>query len=196
MAGKPKGDKRARTRAALINAAAAVIAEKGHERMSLEEVAGRAGMTRGAIYGNFKDKDELILGVMRSRWRPISVLPKEGATFAEQMRLSGEALAAAMADRTGRAKQALSFQLYAADHPEIRRRFAELNADIYRRMAEFLAARFAGQLPMPADRLVRALHALSDGLVYARAMNPKEFGDDVIVAAFEAFANLPVKKQR
>lgn len=63
-------------------------------------------------------------------------------------------------------------------------------------MAEFLAARFAGQLPMPPDKPVRALHALSDGLVYARAMNPKEFGDDMIVAAFEAFANLPVKKAR
>jgi AcrR family transcriptional regulator len=30
-----------------------VIREKGYERTTMEEVARRAGMTRGAIYGNF-----------------------------------------------------------------------------------------------------------------------------------------------
>ena len=55
--GRPKGDKRARTRARLVQAAAAAIGEKGFERTSLEDVAQRAGMTRGAIYGNFDSRD-------------------------------------------------------------------------------------------------------------------------------------------
>lgn len=192
MAAQSKGDKRARTRAKLIDAAAQVIAERGYERMSLEAVAAKAGMTRGAFYGNFKDKDELILAVMRSRWRPAAPAARAGATFREQMRLSGEALAAAMPERVARAKQALAFQLYALDHEEIRKRYAALNDEVYRRMAEGLLSLFAqSQMPMPAAKLVRALHALSDGLVYARALNPKAFGDDVIAAAFAAFANQP-----
>jgi AcrR family transcriptional regulator len=67
----PKGGKRDRTRAQLIEAAAQVIGEKGYDRVTLEEVAARAGMTRGAIYGNFKNREELILAVVGTRWQPI-----------------------------------------------------------------------------------------------------------------------------
>ena len=61
--GKPKGDKRERTRTALLEAARAVIHEKGYERTTIEEVAKRAGMTTGAIYGNFKNRDELFVAL-------------------------------------------------------------------------------------------------------------------------------------
>ncbi|MGH8219801.1 MAG: TetR/AcrR family transcriptional regulator [Steroidobacteraceae bacterium] len=41
--------------------------------------AERAGMTRGAIYGNFKDRDELFLAVMEACWQPIVPKLKPGA---------------------------------------------------------------------------------------------------------------------
>ena len=50
LADPPSGGKRARTRKALIEAATEVVAEKGFDRASFEEVARRAGMTRGAVY--------------------------------------------------------------------------------------------------------------------------------------------------
>ena len=50
---QPKGDKRERTRAALLEAARALVREKGYERTTIDQVAKRAGMTTGAIYGNF-----------------------------------------------------------------------------------------------------------------------------------------------
>ena len=56
---RARGGKRARTREKLISAAAAIIGEKGYDRAPLEEIASRAGMTRGAVYGNFKNKEEL-----------------------------------------------------------------------------------------------------------------------------------------
>src|SRR5262245_54140438 len=59
--GQQTGGKRLRTRARLIDAAVDVVREKGFYKTTLEEVARRAGMTRGAVYGNFKDKDELLL---------------------------------------------------------------------------------------------------------------------------------------
>jgi len=61
------GGKRARTSEKLISAAAAVIGEKGYDRATLEEIAARAGMTRGAVYGNFKNKEELFLALIASR---------------------------------------------------------------------------------------------------------------------------------
>jgi len=79
---KPKGDKRDRTRAALLEAARQLVREKGHERTTLEEVAARAGMTTGAIYGNFKNRDELFIALGHSYWPPVKPDVAAGATFA------------------------------------------------------------------------------------------------------------------
>src|SRR5678816_1392731 len=91
--GVPKGDKRARTRAALIEAAAQVIGEKGYERTSLEEVASRAGMSRGAIYGHFASKEELLLAFVERHWRPVRPRLRPGAPLREQLAIIGGAVA-------------------------------------------------------------------------------------------------------
>ena len=51
----------------LVEAAATVIAEKGFQRATLDEIAERAGMTKGAIYSNFAGKAELLLAAMMAR---------------------------------------------------------------------------------------------------------------------------------
>src|SRR6185295_1110716 len=91
---RPKGDKRERTRARLIDAAAAVIGEKGWDRTSLDDVARRAGMTRGAIYGNFSNREELFLAVVQTRWKPVMPHYVPGTTFKQHMRTVGKAVAA------------------------------------------------------------------------------------------------------
>lgn len=55
--------RRALTRDALVEAAKHVFAEKGFAGASLEEIAERAGFTRGAIYKNFADKEDLFFAV-------------------------------------------------------------------------------------------------------------------------------------
>ena len=52
------------TRQALIEAAAEVFAEKGFHGASLEEIAEAAGFTRGAIYSNFENKEDLLFAVL------------------------------------------------------------------------------------------------------------------------------------
>src|SRR6188508_3685705 len=94
--GKPKGDKRERTRAALLEAARALIREKGYDRTTLEEVARRAGMTTGAIYGNFKNRDELFIALGHTYWAPVKPQVAPGATFAEAMRAMASATLAAV----------------------------------------------------------------------------------------------------
>src|SRR5512141_3404544 len=62
-----RGDKRERTRAALIAATLDVIAEAGFAGASLEAIARRAGLTRGSIYSNFADRDELLVAAISSQ---------------------------------------------------------------------------------------------------------------------------------
>ena len=83
LAGGPKGDKRDRTRAALLEAARALIREKGYERTTLEEVAERAGMTTGAIYGNFKNRADLFIALGQAYWAPIGPRIESGASVAD-----------------------------------------------------------------------------------------------------------------
>jgi AcrR family transcriptional regulator len=180
------GGKRVRTRARLIDAAAEVIGERGFHETTLEDVASRIGMSRGAIYGNFKNRDDLFLAVAKQRWDPIVPEFKPGATFREQMRALGKAVVAAAPARQRAAVGAVSFHLYALTHPEMRSRVTRQNATVYRQMAGRLTRLISPtELPVPPDRFVRILHALTDGLLFMRFLTPDLITDEVILSAFE-----------
>src|SRR6478735_6566895 len=97
---KPKGDKRERTRAALLTAARALVREIGHERTTLEKVARRAGMTTGAIYGNFKNRDELFIALGQAYWAPVAPRLAPGATLTEVMHAMAVATLEAIPERS------------------------------------------------------------------------------------------------
>src|SRR6476619_4630585 len=136
--GKPKGDKRDRTRAALLEAARALIRDKGHERTTMEEVARRAGMTTGAIYGNFKNREELFIALGQTYWAPVKPRIKPGATFAEVMHAMAEATLEAIPDRTMAAVGRLTGLAYALTSPDLRARVREITAGSYEFGAEWL----------------------------------------------------------
>ncbi len=189
--GQPKGDKRERTRARLIEAAAEVIGERGFEETSLEEVARRMGMTRGAIYGNFRNRDELFLAVVETRWLPITPQFAPGATYPERMRSLGEAIIQALPARRAAAIGAASFNAYALKHEAMRQRLVEANAETYRRMAAAIDAASAElDLPMPAQTFVRVLHAVIEGLVMLSNLTPELVTPDVVRAAFDGLARI------
>ena len=67
--GRPRADERlaGSSRAELIDAAAAVFAERGYDATSVEEVIRRAGLSKGTFYFNFTDKEHLFLAVLQDR---------------------------------------------------------------------------------------------------------------------------------
>jgi len=185
----PRREKRTRTRAKLIETAAKVVGEKGFEGASLEEIAARAGMTRGAIYGNFKNRDELLLAVVEARWRPVLPPLQPGAPLRVQLEIIGRATAAAAKARRAIAVGAVSFQLYVLTHEEMRARIAHENARIYQAAALALAKIVTdSELPMPPEVFVRVLHALGDGLTFTHFLTPDLITEEVIVQAFTALA--------
>jgi len=185
---KPKGDKRERTRAALLAAARALVREVGYERTTLEEVARRAGMTTGAIYGNFKNRDELFIALGQTYWAPIAPKIAPGATFAEAMDAMAKATLAAVDDRAPAAIGRLTGIAYALKNPELRSRVVDITKASYEFGAEWLGAFDPGELPMPPDTLVRVIHVLIEGLVMQRILTPELCPDEVFHAAFAALA--------
>jgi AcrR family transcriptional regulator len=65
----PRGDfdrsaRKAETRARLLEAAARVYARRGFNGATLDEVAAEAGFTKGAVYGHFGSKENLLLALL------------------------------------------------------------------------------------------------------------------------------------
>jgi AcrR family transcriptional regulator len=59
--------RRAMTRQHLLEAAAIVFARNGLHGSTLDEVAATAGFTKGAVYSNFKSKEDLFLELLDDR---------------------------------------------------------------------------------------------------------------------------------
>ncbi|UYM07431.1 TetR/AcrR family transcriptional regulator [Solicola gregarius] len=64
-----QAERRARSRTALLESAARGLSRYGYANLRLEQVARDAGYTRGALYHQFKDKQDLTLAVARTWWR-------------------------------------------------------------------------------------------------------------------------------
>ena len=186
---RPKGDKRARTRQALAAAAAELIAEKGWDRTSLDEICARAGMTRGAFHGNFKSRDALFLAVMEQETAPVSVQFQPGAPLKVQMRLLGQAVYAHASRRLERRVLTSAIQLHLMTQPDMLARQAEATAGGWRGMAAgFNRLLPAGSLPMQAERFVKVIDALTAGLTISYFQAPDLIEEADFVAAFEALA--------
>lgn len=67
-------ERRARTRAALLRAAASAFAERGFDGASIDAIAASVGLSKGAVYAHFPSKLDLYLEVVgnlleQSQWR-------------------------------------------------------------------------------------------------------------------------------
>ena len=57
----------AETQAKILDAAQEIFSEQGFEKTQLEEVAARAGYSRGAIYAHYASKEDVFLALMEQR---------------------------------------------------------------------------------------------------------------------------------
>jgi AcrR family transcriptional regulator len=186
---RPKGDKRERTRAKLLEAARELVREQGYERATMDAVARRAGMTSGALYGNFKNRDELFIALGQTYWPPIKPMIRPGSSFADKMRAMADATLAAIPERSTTAAGRLTGMAYALTHEALRAEVREVTAASYTWGAGWLrSVADNGQLPMPAEILVVVIHVLTEGLVFQRLLTPELVPDEVFYAAFAALA--------
>jgi AcrR family transcriptional regulator len=124
--------KRARlTRRALLRSAKTIFARDGFEHARIEDIASRAGKTRGAFYDNFKDKEDVFFAMFEesidrdlAELGPmLRVLP----SIEKRVEALGEYLRRLSKDRE-RVLLNLEFKLYAIRHPRRRKRLVDLHA--------------------------------------------------------------------
>src|SRR3954469_11814034 len=80
----------------LLDAAADVFAEQGYDRARVQDIARRAGLSTGAIYGNFRDKADLLADAieigMRTAVTDLERARRAGASAIELLELMGKSL--------------------------------------------------------------------------------------------------------
>lgn len=91
-----------RTRTALLDAARRLFAEDGYAATSTPDVAVAAGLTRGALYHHFRDKQDLFRGVVEREQTAVAaaieVASGDRDDPVDAVRAGGEAFLDAMAD--------------------------------------------------------------------------------------------------
>ncbi|PJK18221.1 TetR/AcrR family transcriptional regulator [Mycolicibacterium goodii] len=63
----PRSTKGAQTRQRLLDIAGQLFVARGYSAVTLDDVAGAAALTKGALYGHFRSKGQLLVEVVRAR---------------------------------------------------------------------------------------------------------------------------------
>jgi len=185
---QPTGRKRQRTRAVLIDAALAVAEEKGFLAASLEEIAARAGMTKGAIYSNFSGKADLMGHAAERRTLRLTPEYAPGTSLMGQMRALARTVLDALPRARGLERLNAEFQVYVLSEPELRERVAARHTAAFDQLAEAVAREYGADLKMTPREFTVAAQSLAIGLIYQHQITPREVTEAVVTAAFEALA--------
>lgn len=182
------GGKRARTRERLIDAAFALFQKKGIANVGLVEVASSLGMTRGAVYSSFKDKDELVFAVAEQHLN-LKAAPflEPGAPLERQMRLMAKALAAVSPAVIERITLMDEFYGYAMTRPALRRRAVKMQRDRLDAAEAYFAAHIdEADLILPLRKFVVVVNSVFLGLMHHRALMPDIVDDEMMSTLFLA----------
>jgi TetR/AcrR family acrAB operon transcriptional repressor len=174
------------TRSRILDAAERVFYARGVANSSLEEIAGAAKVTRGAVYWHFKDKAELFDAMMERVVMPAECL-LEGAgkgVIADPLSLLRQTTIDVLL-RTARDKRMQRvFEIayhkceYVGDAEGVRgRHIASQNECLKSIEAGFRACVAAGQIPKSVSPRVAAIGAMSlvSGLIANWLLEPSSF---------------------
>jgi AcrR family transcriptional regulator len=183
-----RAERRERTREELLTAAEACFVSRGFHATSVDQVAERAGYTKGAVYSNFAAKEDLFFAVYERRveralTEVVPGLRQAGAQGAFDQ------LATATIERRDRDDGWLAvffeFWGHVVRHPELRARFAAIHARFLEPLAEAVQRLAEDRVrALPADvtagQVALAWNAMEIGLGLERLTQPQAV--DVVLA--------------
>jgi AcrR family transcriptional regulator len=181
-----QAERRARSRSALLESAARGLSRYGYGNLVLEEVAREAGYTRGALYHQFKDKEDLALAVIE--WVNEHWMQEVGGPAAERTDPVDELMALARGHAVfcrrdiARVVMALRMEFARQDHPVGREIERVWQTGVKRCVKLINTARKAGSIPSgpPARAMALALLGALEGTVIA--LNGDAPDDELLAA--------------
>ena len=185
-------EKKAQTRKRLLDAAAALVAKNGAVATSLDAIAEKAGLTKGAVYSNFKNKEQLLYELGERAGPEIAATPRDGESVADYFERIGRDVV--RATRTvSRQAWRLGNELHwlAVRDPRFRKLYAkavEPSRTMFAREIERATAASGEQLSLSSEELYTVLGALAIGLTDARTIDPASVPDELFPKVFRLLA--------
>ena len=168
-----QAERSARTRNALLESAARGLSRYGYGNLVLERVASDAGYTRGALYHQFKDKEDLALAVIG--WVNDSWIREVGDPAAQEPSPVAELIALARGHAVfcrrdiARVAMALRVEFSGQDEP-VGRELERVTETAIKRITRLIqAGRRDGSIPPgpPARMVALAVYGALEGTVIA-----------------------------
>jgi AcrR family transcriptional regulator len=191
-------EKKAQTRERLIEAAAKVFAEKGFAATSLDEVADAAGLTKGAVYSNFENKEDLVRAVLKAhedRQSGISDIATESPTLEERQAVAARLFSESVAQERDAWLLFLDFTTYALRNPAVYEDFLAGHRAGRQRITEMIEQNAPDDrdFKTDADRAALIFSVVGNGIALEKLIDPELVPDDlfdrllpVLIEAFEA----------
>ena len=163
---------RAEVRARLLAAGADAIAEHGVHEARLDDVAARAGFSKGAVYSNFSSKEDLVAQVMQRATNLVLGALEDLVDADIPAADIGDVVRAAFGRHDQSAQFALlsEFRGYALRHPESMPEFVRQRRVLQDGVARLVRLWFGAHPEvdpgMPLDTLTTLLIAANVGMVF------------------------------
>jgi AcrR family transcriptional regulator len=185
-----QAERSARTRGALLESAARGLSRYGYGNLRLEQVASEAGYTRGALYHQFRDKEELALAVIDwvdETWRQqVGRLIEHEPDPVLALIVLARGHAIYCRRDVARVAMALRLEFSGRDHP-VGRRLERVSESLVKRCTRLIGAgRRAGTIPAgpPARAVALAFVGALEGTVIGLAGQAPH--DEVLAARVAA----------
>ena len=188
-------ESRAATRAKLIESAAEVFAERGFYGASVEEIAERAGFSRGAFYSNFASREDLFLAVLDTHLdAEVRALSEASEREASSPGALLKFLESRAVRRSAEGRQLTllwsEFWLHVIRHPELAPKLAARQRAGRAAIARVIARQcdqFGFAPPGPPEHMAAVMMAVDDGLVMQEFLDPEAVPDDLRARAAVLF---------
>jgi AcrR family transcriptional regulator len=175
-----------RTRTELLAAAGRVFARRGYHGATLGEIAAEAGYTTGAVYSNFRGKEELFLALNDQELEKRLVDYRAVADASA----SPQGVQQTAADRFGQFIREdpdwpllfFEFWAYGARTETLRTEFVKQREAELEVIAEAIRRETAAagvELPLPAEQAAVGIGALVNGLAFERVLDPDSVPDEL-----------------
>jgi AcrR family transcriptional regulator len=183
-------EQRERTRQLLLEAAEAVFVRNGYHATSVDQIAEEAGFSKGAVYSNFENKDELFLAVVERRHDSRALAIEQDVPtdkpIVDQAMDAGTRFFDVIVRDPDWSLLMMEYAAHAARHDDLRDRLRHRNVSMRERMAEFITHHLALlglTCPVPINQLTAVLFALGEGFIIEKLTDPDGVSDDTFGTA-------------
>jgi AcrR family transcriptional regulator len=191
---RTRSENKVRTRTDLIAAARSVFLARGFHAATLDEIAERAGYTKGAVYSNFAGKDDLFLAVLAEYYARRAELYETLLQAADEPEEAYRSTAMLMFEAYEREPAwwplVSDFASHACRQPELRDRLRaarEVFVDALARTIDALCERHELAFELSGREVARGVGALMRGMAVEWAIDPSPADGRVFEEMLAAF---------